>query len=235
MATGLADLMPGIISGYGGGTWNADGSMAMPVDGLSGILQQQTMQPLQQQIPQVTPPRQGAFDKGGDGWKIIGIIGDAMQGFSGREGSFANAMQQQTELETQGRQKLAEMLQQQQQRQAEREQALADQKALIDYRAKNTPDTFGRALTGAGIDPNSEEARGLYRKRAEMLTNPVQLVPDGMGGYQAVRPNEAGGGAPSGLQPGYTEDGYTFMGGDPGDPSNWTQGGAASNGGGMFP
>lgn len=37
-------------------------------------------------------------------------------------------------------------------------------------------DAFDRALAGAGIDPNSEQARALYRQRAEALANPVQWV-----------------------------------------------------------
>lgn len=197
--------------------------------GLSQMLQAE--QPFQQQIPQVQAPKPSAFAKGGKGWEILGIIGDALQTAGGGQATYGPMMAEQRQEEERGRQRLAELMMQQQQRQADRDAALQDRMKIIDYQRENpAPDAFGRALMGAGIDPASAEAQALYRKRAEMLTNPVQLVPDGMGGYQAVRPN----GAAGGLQPGHTEDGYTFMGGDPGDPSNWSQGGAGTASG-MFP
>lgn len=205
-------------------------TMAQPA-GLADILQQQATQPLMQQFPPVEAPKPGAFQKGGRGWEILGLIGDALQTTGGGQATYAPMVAHERELETEGRQRLAELIARQQQRQQEREQALADRKALIDYgNANPAPDSFQKAIMGAKIDPNSERYRQLYEKRAEMLTNPVQLVSDGMGGTVAVRPNEAGG-----LQPGHTEDGYTFMGGDPGDPSNWKQGGGVGGDTGMFP
>lgn len=194
MATGLA----GLLGAY------TPSMMTMPQEpsGLADILQQQAAQPLMQQVPQVTPPKPGAFDKGGSGWNILGIIGDALQGAAGLQGTYGAAVAENNKLETEGRQRLAELLAKAEAAKVQRSQALEDQKSLIDYRSANPgPDTFGRALAGAGIDPNSPEARALYRKRAEMLTNPVQLVPDGMGGQIAVRPNEMGGGLPQGYDP----------------------------------
>lgn len=207
MASSLIGLMsgipmPGAISGYGGGTFNIDGSPATPVGGLSDLLQQQAVQPLQQQLPQVTPPKPGTFDKGGNGWKILGLIGDALQVTGGGQATYAPAVAHERELETEGRQRLAELLMKQEQARLAREQALADQKTLIDYRAQNPgADMFTRTLQGAGMDLSSPDAKALYRKRAEMLTNPVQLVPDGMGGVTAIRPNSMGGGLPGGYDP----------------------------------
>lgn len=178
--------------------------------GLSGLLQQEAAQPLQQPIPQVQAPKPSAFAKGGKGWEILGIIGDALQTAGGGQATYAPFVGEQRELETQGRQRLAELLQEQQQRQADRQAALEGQKSLIDYRNANPGmDSFGRALSGAGIE--GDEAKSLYRKRAEMLTNPVQLVPDGMGGYQAVRPNESGG-----LPQGYDPSEWELIPGDAG-------------------
>lgn len=153
-------------------------------------------------MPTPNIPKPKAFGKGGDGWKILGLIGDALQVTGGGRASYAPMVAEQQQLETQGRQRLAELMAKAQAAQEARQQALEDQKTLIDYRVDNPgQDSFGRALTGAGIDLASPEAKALYRKRAEMLTNPVQLVPDGMGGYQAVRPNAMGGSLPQGYDP----------------------------------
>lgn len=171
---------------------------------LAGILYPQPQNNLTQPMPPAPPEakKPGAFGKGGDAWKIMGIIGDALQTAAGGQATYAPAimsLQEQIAKENQFQQRLQA---QAEQRRLEREQGLQDQKALIDYRNTNpTPDSFQKALLAAGIDPNSDEARNLARKRAEMLTNPVQLVPDGMGGYQAVRPNESGGGLPQGYDP----------------------------------
>lgn len=189
MANGLLDIVN-----------NFPLAMNAQQGGLSQMLQAE--QPLQQQIPQVQPPKPSAFAKGGKGWEILGIIGDALQATGGGQPTYGPMMAEQRQEEERGRQRLAELLMQQQQRQADRDAALQDRMKIIDYQRENpAPDAFGRALMGAGIDPSSAEAQALYRKRAEMLTNPVQLVPDGMGGYQAVRPNEAAGGLPQGYDP----------------------------------
>lgn len=170
--------------------------------GLAGILQQQATQPLMQPIPQVQEPKPSAFAKGGKGWEIVGILGDALATAGGGQATYGPMMAEQRQLEEKGRQKLAELMAQIEQRKADRAAALEDRKTIIDYQRDNpAPDSFQKALMLAGIDPDSDEARNLARKRAEMLTNPVQLVPDGMGGYAAVRPNEAASGLPQGYDP----------------------------------
>lgn len=188
----LASLMPGTITGYGGGAFNPGGN------GLEQV------SPLQQPMPpqQPEPKKPGAFGKGGDAWKIMGIIGDALQTAGGGQATYAPYMQQLQERISE-EEKFRQRLQAQaQQKQQEREAALRDRKEILDYQRENPmPDSFARALQGAGINPESPEGQALYRQRAEMLTNPVQLVPDGMGGYQAVRPNESGGGLPQGYDP----------------------------------
>lgn len=62
----------------------------------------------------------------------------------------------------------------------------------------NGDDSFTRALAAANILPGSPEYIELARKRAEMLVNPVQLVPDGFGGMTPVRPQSMPSGPPIG-------------------------------------
>jgi hypothetical protein len=159
-----------------------------------------------QVMQQPTKPK--AFGKGGTGWKILGVIGDALQAAGGGKGTYAESMmdlQKRTDDERKWQAQLAQ--------QAE----IARMKA-----ADPGEDSFTRAMMGAGIQPGSPEYIQMARKRAEMLTNPVQLVPDGMGGQVAVRPNSMGGGLPQGY-----------------DPSEWEvapgPGGGVSNGTGGFP
>jgi hypothetical protein len=67
---------------------------------------------------------------------------------------------------------------------------LAQQKEIALMKASDHgDDSFTRAMQMAGIQPGMPEYVAMARKRAQMLTEPVQLVSDGMGGYTAVRPN----------------------------------------------
>lgn len=209
----LSDIMPGIISGYGGGTANPD-------QGLAGILNMQAQQPLQQQIPQVQAPKPSAFARGGRGWEILGLIGDALQTAGGGQATYAPAMAKQQELETEGRQRLAELIAKQQAAQEAREQALADQKTLIDYRTANpAPSPAQREYEWARSQPGMENVS--YQDWVQNYYRPqMQWVPGEYGGGQMVSKYPSGGGLPEGY-----------------DPSDWEvvdDGGPAASGG-MFP
>lgn len=74
-------------------------------------------------LPGVKP---STFGKGGRGWEIMGIIGDALQAAGGGRPTYMPMVQEERQLETQGRQRLAE-------RQAERK---ADRDEWL-YREQN--------------------------------------------------------------------------------------------------
>lgn len=151
--------MPGVISGFGGGTFNMDGS---PVG-----------MPDMQNVPTTAggrfgnplPPAMPA--KEGGGWKnvLLGALGGAADGaatfFGGRP---LIAEQQQFN-------RFAAM------RQAEQERAramnLADferrQQLELQYRPPPAPTEFERALAMANIDPASPEGQALARERAQRM------------------------------------------------------------------
>lgn len=201
MANGLMGLMSG---GYPIAQMAEQG-------GLNALLQQQAAQPLQQQIPQVQTPRPGTFERGGRGWEILGIIGDALQTAGGGRATYAPAIAEQRQLEEAGRQKLAQYLMEQEQRKADREASLAGQKELIDYRAANPGQTQ--------LQQNYEYARSLPGQ--EGMTFPQfmsmykpQIMGSAETGYYNMTPGVMGGG---GLPQGY-------------DPNEWevVPGGAGS-------
>lgn len=186
MANGLLDIVNG-------------SPLAMNAEqgGLSQMLQQQAEQPFQQQIPQVQAPKPSAFAQGGRGWEILGIIGDALQTAGGGQATYAPLMAERRELEEKGRQRLSELMMEQQQRQADRDAALEGQKALIDYRREN-PGQTQLAL-------NYEYARS--QPGQESLTFPQfmsmykpQIVGGAETGYYNVSPG-AQGGLPQGYDP----------------------------------
>lgn len=209
-------MMPGLISGYGGGTFNMDGTQATPV--MSPIIPTGDFGPrpagIEEAAAYVPPVRKGGVFGSGIKWQqIAGALADGLFAANGNESMPYTMIQQQ-------RRSQENLLK----RQAlENQQELQRQIALYDYKRQNPDpgdDSFTRALAAANIMPGTPEYMQMARKRAEMLTNPVQLVSDGMGGFAAVRPNSMGGNeapptAPVGkLRP---------------------LGGPAGNGGGMFP
>lgn len=116
------------------------------------------------------------------------------------------------------------------------------------YQAQNRPveeDAFTKSMRAAGIDPASPQARALYQQRVQTMASPApNFLGDGLGGGRWVTPPSIPlpgpqvQGAPQGgsPQPGAIEDGYQFMGGNPGDPKSWKPvGGGVGNGAGGFP
>lgn len=103
----------------------------------------------------------------------------------------------------------AQQMRDQQQRMAGRE----DKQWEWQNKPKEPPsDSFLRAMEAAGLQPGTPQYIEMARKRAQMLTNPVQLVPDGMGGMTPVRPQEMVNAPPNGilgaeLPPGWTIEG----------------------------
>lgn len=164
--------------------------------------------------PMQAPKKPGAFTKDGIGWKILGIIGDSLATAGGGQGTYMPAMldlQQQTAKERQFQEQLAA-----------KQGAEWDMWQRQQQWKKDNPDpgddAFTRAMAAAGIQMGTPEYMQMARKRADMLTNPVQLIPDGFGGATPARPNSMGSGFPQGY-----------------DPNEWeVVGGGASNGTGGF-
>lgn len=79
---------------------------SIPVGGMPDVLSQQ--------LPQMAAAKPKLFGKGGDGWKYIGILGDALQTAGGGRGTYMPAMldvQQQAEQERRFQQQLAQQAQ----------------------------------------------------------------------------------------------------------------------------
>ena len=141
----------------------------------------------QDMTPTTMPAPQGMFGgqqpsapRQGVNWG--GVIADALAGAAGREPAFLNSIMAGRERE----QKQAEAV-------AQRQASMQDRMAYHDYTVANPgpqkDDNFTRTLQAAGIDPASPQGVAMYKKRAEMLTNPMQLVPDGYGGVRPVHVN----------------------------------------------
>src|SRR3546814_17694082 len=64
----------------------------------------------QQDVTPASLPKPGAFAKGGKGWQIMGIIGDALQAAGGGRPTYAPAMMERQQLETEGRQRLQQLM-----------------------------------------------------------------------------------------------------------------------------
>lgn len=131
------------------------------------------------------PAKRGIFGKGGKAWDVLGAFGDA---FSGNEPIYAMAKQAEQN-------RLFEAQKAQAQRMQEREDFLFRE----DYKRANAApdepkDQLTRYMLAAGIDPNSEEARGMYRAAAQNAAYPVQGVPftdaQGNSGIQFIRPGQ---------------------------------------------
>lgn len=136
--------------------------------------------------------------------RIIGIIGDALLGLGGQQGVYGPMMAHKR-MQEQAMQRQQQMAMQA--RQWANEDWTAHKQWERDNPAPEAPDAFERALRGAGIDPASEQGRGLYQGRAESMARDPNdefvVVPiPGLGTYAGPRSGLAeamggGGGAPA--------------------------------------
>ena len=167
----------------------------------------------QMQPAQMQPAQQPTMQPHKPGINWMGVLADTLAGAAGREGPY-----------------MASMMAQQKQQEAAQAAAAQRQASMQDWQSKfqylqdhkvQEPDNFTRTLQAAGIDPASPQGVAMFKKRAEMLTNPMQLMSDGYGGFKPVHAN---GEAPaSGVA---TDDDWN---------SAKDYGGGASNGTGGFP
>lgn len=198
-------MLPGLITGFGGGTFNSDGTQVTGGFGNrpAGI---------EEAAAYTGPAKKGGIFGSGVKWQqIAGILGDSLLAANGQGMPYTQNMLQQRQQEN--------LLK----RQAlEQQQELARQIQLYDYKRNNPypgDDSFTRALAAAGIMPGTPRYQELAARRAEMLTNPVQLIQDGYGGVTPYRPYGGGNEAPPTAPVGKLRP----------------LGGPAGNGGGMFP
>lgn len=176
--------MPGPISGYGGGTFNMDGAQVTPVD-TQPFIPTGDFGPRPAGIDEAAaytgPAKKGGLFGSGVKWQqIAGILGDTLMNANGGGMPYTQMQMQRSQQDN-----LLKRMQ------AQRQAELQDQMALYDYKRANpepVEDSFTRALSAAGIQRGSKEWQDMARKRAKMLTNPVQLVPDGYGGVRPVQP-----------------------------------------------
>ena len=180
--------MPGVISGYGGGTWNMDGTQATPMDRVDGV-PMGDFGPRPDGIDKAAaytgPVKKGGLFGSGIKWhQILGALSDGVLAANGQGMPYASMITQQRQQDNQLKRLAA-------QQQAE----LQQQMALYDYKRANPMpqnDSFTRAMKQAGYVEGTPEWQALAKKRAEMMTNPVQLVQDGFGGVQPYRPYDDG-------------------------------------------
>lgn len=182
--------------------------------GLAGLLQQNqigdpTAMPSLPETPQV---KLKAFDKGGNGWQIMGLIGDALQTAGGGRGTYAPAMMDIREREELGRQKLAELMAQREQKQADRAAALEDWQFKEQYQRENPQPTqmteterlieaaatlpdddpkkamILRALRGSAYDPAVYQPKEDYSVagRLKVKTTAPGKAPSGGGGTKSI-------------------------------------------------
>lgn len=239
--------MPGVISGYGGGTFDMDGTQVTPAYSMPQEMGVQDANFGGGGVQQ--KPR--SFWQGGDKFTVrdgiagaLAAIGDGLSGWAGGGVGAVGGL-------LQGRMEPQRLAEEQRRRAAE----------LADYRTKlgiqqefATPekDAFDRALANAGIDPRSPQGVELYRQRAVTMAQgqpqePRMLtLPDGrtiFGTMDEIRGVLGGGGAqqgaPSGGMPRVTNrQEYDAI--PPGtqytDPNGKvrTKGGTSGNVGGSF-
>lgn len=135
--------------------------------------------PVQQDatVPTYAKPSTGQF--------IAGTIGDALQNWSGGQGTFLQGLQRQREYE-----------QQNAQYQRQRADQYSDWERKQAYEAAHpqaqADDVFTRTLRGAGIDPNSAEGRAKYQEKVTRDLAPAPVwISDGAGGGRFVTPTQS--------------------------------------------
>lgn len=194
MASGLADLMRGVYPMAQQEQQPMGLASLLPLD---TPLQQPIVagdQPPLPQMPGVKNP--GAFSRGGKGWEILGIIGDGLQTAGGGRPTYAPFIQEQQQLETQGRQRLAE-------RQAERQAMMQQWIAQQDYKRLN-PDPTGMESDLAAFNRMTPEQRAQLAAMYD-IKNPI-AVSGPQGTFRVPR----GFGQPSNGPATQTIDGQTY-------------------------
>jgi len=159
--------MPGPITGFGGGTFNMDGSLP-DMASIPTTAGGRFGNPMpQQQMPRQSFWRGGSKFTGRDAIAgALAAIGDGLRGWAGGPtGAVEGLMASRMAPEQQAMAMAAE--------QRKRAADLADFRAKEQIKAEFAPaekDAFDRALAGAGIDASSPEGMALYRQRAESMT-----------------------------------------------------------------
>jgi hypothetical protein len=140
--------MPGMIGGYGGGTFDIDGTQVTPVD---------------RGTPEMSAPRKkpGYNDEGGLRGKLSSFADDLLA-YSGNPLGVAGI---------QARQQASAA------RQAEAMYARRRQDELADMEyARNNPTEFERQMRAAGLQPGSPEYQRIARQYVESRANPMMPV-----------------------------------------------------------
>lgn len=200
--------MPGIISGYGGGTWNTDGTQATP------------MQPdygprpagIDQAAAYAGPAKKGGLFGSGVKWQqIAGLVGDALTSANGGGMPYTQNMLQQRQQDF-----ALKRLAAQQQAQLQQEMALYDYKRGNPMPINNdTVQDYNFRVQTLGKDAADQWLRN--------QGDPVVTVPLGPNRVYSGPRSGLGTalGAGGGPAPGSIEDGHRFKGGDPANPANW--------------
>lgn len=146
--------------------------------GLAGILQQEpdysAMSPMNGNGHDPLAPKPRAFDKGGNGWVIAGIIADALAGAFGGKGGFAPAY---TAAQNDDRQMQAwreKVASDHQERMDTSNLMLQRQKALEDYKHAQGPDPTNAAkmLVERGLHPGTPE---FQRELGRYMNRPIMI------------------------------------------------------------
>lgn len=176
--------MPGVISGYGGGTWNMDGTQATPVDRGGFEVPMNGGPSLSEAAP---PPKTGVGDLlaarskpgfndvGGWGEKLA-LIGSVLTGDGGNSPALQPFMlRRQMELQQQRAQ---------QQRQAELEDYATKLRMKQQYDPSPGPQPYRWESNDGDVYELGQD--GMPRRVFDDPTPKMSFIPDGMGGGQWI-------------------------------------------------
>ena len=191
-------------------------------------------------LTNATEAKPSFFGRGG-GWQdVVGGIADALAG----RPIYQTAQRDQRQHDYEMQQFRMQAAQQQAQRDQDRQWQQQNWLQQQIWKQSHPDDEFTQYITAAGIDPQSDQGRNLYRQRAESMAAPPLVSVDGFDpqGNQTKTfyPRTAFGGgggqpAPAGPPVGTVRNGFRFQGGNPKDRNSWVPvGGASSSGGATF-
>ena len=149
--------------------------------------------------PQVNVPKPGAFSPGGNAWKIMGLIGDAMQVGTGGHGTYMPAMldlQQKVDEERKTQAALAQ--------QAQAYTGMGATPAEIKFLQSGgkwsdihpAMGEFERTLQASGIQPGTPEWQKNMATRRDNMLDPIVSINTPEGLITAPRSQVGGVGAP---------------------------------------